>query len=75
VAKITLALDDEVVEAGRSYAARHQTSLDDLVQDLLVKTVGTDRQAMVNEMFRLMDAHPGRSQGRGWTREELYDRR
>lgn len=71
---ITLALDDKVVEAGRNYARRHQTTLNALVRDLLVKAVVADRQAAVNEMFRLMDAHAGNAHGRGWTREELYVR-
>jgi hypothetical protein len=71
---ITLALDEETLEAGREYAQRHQTTLNALVRDLLAKTVLSDRKAAVCEMFRLMDAHPGNSQGRRWTREELYAR-
>lgn len=71
---ITLAIDDETLEAGRSYASRHQTTLNSLVRDLLVRTVLADRQAMANEMFRLMDAHPGNSQGKRWSRDELYVR-
>ena len=71
---ITLAIDDETLEAGRSYASRHQTTLNSLVRELLVRTVLADRQAVANEMFRLMDAHPGRAPRKRWTREELYAR-
>ena len=71
---ITLAIDDETLEAGRSYASRHQTTLNSLVRELLVRTVLADRQALANEMFRLMDAHPGHSEGKRWTREDLYAR-
>jgi hypothetical protein len=71
---ITLALDEETLEAGRAYAQRHQTTLNALVRDLLVKTAVADRGAAVREMFRLMDAHPGNSRGRRWTREQLYVR-
>jgi hypothetical protein len=71
---VTLALDEETLNAGRAYAQRHQTTLNALVRDLLVKTVVADRQAAVDEMFRLMDAHPGNSRGRRWTRDELYAR-
>lgn len=71
---VTLALDEETLEAGRSYAQRHQTTLNALVRELLVKTVVADRDAAVREMFRLMDAHPGHSRGQRWTREELYAR-
>jgi hypothetical protein len=69
---ITLSIDEETLDAGREYAQRHQTTLNGLVRDLLVKTVLADRKAAVTEMFRLMDAHPGNSKGRRWTREELY---
>jgi len=71
---VTLALDEETLEAGRSYAQRHQTTLNALVRELLVKTVVADREAAVREMFRLMDAHPGDSGRRSWTRDELYAR-
>ena len=71
---VTLTLDEETLEAGRAYAELHQTTLDALVGDLLVKTVVADRQAAVVEMFRLMDAYPGNSQGQRRTRDELYVR-
>jgi hypothetical protein len=71
---ITLALDEDTLEAGRAYAQRHNTTLNGLVRELLVKTTVADRQAAVREMFRLMDSHPGRSRGKRWTRDELYGR-
>lgn len=71
---ITLALDEETLDAGRAYAQKHQTTLNALVRELLVKTVVADREAAVREMFRLMDAHPGDSKGQRWTRDELYAR-
>ena len=74
VKNITLSLDDELLEAGRQYADRHQTTLNALVRELLAKTVLADRQSVIKEMFRLMDANPGNSRGRRWKREDLYDR-
>ncbi len=71
---ITLALDEETLEAGRAYARRHRTTLNGLIRELLVKTAVPDRQAAVREMFRLMDANPGNSHGHRWTRDELYAR-
>jgi len=71
---ITLALDEDTLDAGRAYAQRHQTTLNALVRELLVKTVVADREAAVLEMFRLMDTHPGHSHGHEWSREELYVR-
>jgi len=71
---ITLALDEKTIDAGRDYAQRHNTTLNTLVRDLLEKTVLADRMAAVQEMFRLMDAYPGNSRNRRWSREELYVR-
>jgi hypothetical protein len=71
---ITLALDEDTLDAGRAYAQRHDTTLNALVRELLVKTVVADREAAVREMFRLMDAHPGKAKGKRWTRDELYAR-
>jgi hypothetical protein len=71
---ITLAVDEKILEAGRSYARRRGTTLNALVRDLLVKAVAADRQTAVSEMFRLMDAYPGNSREQQWTREELHDR-
>ena len=71
---ITLALDDETIDAGRAYAQLHQTTLNALVRDLLLKTVAGNREAGVREMFRLMDAYPGNSRGQQWTRDDLYAR-
>jgi hypothetical protein len=71
---ITLALDEKTIDAGRDYAQRHNTTLNTLVRDLLEKTVLADRMAAVQEMFRLMDSHPGNSQNKRWSREELYVR-
>ena len=71
---ITLALDEKTLEAGRAYAERHQTTLNALVRDLLARTTVTNRQAVVAEMFRLMDAYPGHSRGQRWTREDLHAR-
>ena len=52
---LTLAIDEETLDAGRAYAQRHQITLNTLVRDLLARTVMADRQAAVAEMFRLMD--------------------
>jgi hypothetical protein len=71
---ITLAIDDDILDAGRAYALRHQTTLNALVRDLLAKTVLQDTEASILEMFRLMDNNPGNSHGRRWTREELHVR-
>jgi hypothetical protein len=71
---ITLAIDEETLAAGRAYAERHQTTLNALVRELLARTVLGDRSAQAAALFAAMDAAPGGSRGKRWTREELYDR-
>ena len=71
---ITLALDEATIDAGRVYAARHQTTLNGLVRDLLARVVMNDRQATLAEMFRVMDGYPGHSGGSRWTRDDLHVR-
>ncbi|MGH9394206.1 MAG: DUF6364 family protein [Terriglobales bacterium] len=70
---ITLSIDEETLAAGRAYAKRHNTSLNQLVRDLLRRNVVEDREAKIKEMFRLMDEHPGDSHGWKWNREEIYE--
>ena len=48
VKNITLALDDETLDAGRAYAQRHQTTLNALVRELLVKTACTGGSGLVS---------------------------
>ncbi len=72
--KITLALDEDTLDAARNFASRHETTVNALVRPLLTNTIVAHRQTGVAEMFRLMDAHPGNSRNRGWTRESLYAR-
>lgn len=72
MAKLTLTLEEHLFEAGRAYAERHGTTLEMLVGELLVKTVTRPSEASALEMFRLMDANPGRSKGARWRRSDLY---
>lgn len=71
---VTLALDEETLEAGRDYALRHKTTLNNLVRELLRRTAVANRKAAADEMIRLMSKHAGKSSGQRWTRAELYER-
>jgi hypothetical protein len=70
---LTLSVDESLLEEGRRYAQAHHTSLNALVRDLLAKTVREDGAQWVAECTRKMDAANGRSRGRKWKREDLYD--
>ncbi len=72
---ITLALDEKTLTAGREYAQRHHTTLNNLVRELLRKTTMADRKVAAREMIHLMNKYSDRSSERRWTRAELYDRK
>lgn len=70
---ITLSVDEKLVEDGRRYAKEHNTSLNAIVRDILARTVREDRTNWITECIKKMDAANGRSRGRKWKREDLYD--
>jgi plasmid stability protein len=72
VRNVTLTMDDELIEKGREYARRHGISFNALIRDLLRKRI-TQESDWVGESFRAMDAAGGRSGGRRFGRDELYD--
>lgn len=70
---ITLSIDEKLLEAGRKYAKKHNTSLNALIRKLLSQTVLPSSGEWVEECFELMDKYGGDSQGRTWKRDDLYD--
>lgn len=70
---ITLSVDEKLVEEGRRYAKVHHTSLNALLRDILARTVREDRTTWSAECILKMDVANGRSRGRKWKREDLYD--
>ena len=69
---ITIALDEELIKAGREYAQLHNTSLNSLIRSLLVQRVMPASPHWLDECFELMDQAQARSQGTRWKREDLY---
>jgi hypothetical protein len=69
---ITIALDEKVIEAGRKYAQRNNTSLNGLIRSLLEQTVMPSSQHWLDECFELMDQAQAKSRGSKWKREDLY---
>lgn len=70
---VTIALDERILKAGRRYAREQHTSLNNLIRELLEKTVmrpGTT--AWTEEFFALADQASGNSRGKRWKREDLY---
>jgi len=71
---ITLAIDETLLAAARDYAAQRNTSLNQLVRDLLDQTVIQNRKAAAKEMLRHMQENSGNSRGWKWNREEAHER-
>ncbi len=70
--KITLAIDEKIVKAGREYARRHHLTLNSLVQKLLEQASAKSSKNWLEESFALMDKANGKSKGKRWERDELY---
>ena len=71
---ITLSIQEDLLQAGRKYAQRHHTSLNELIRHLLRKTVIKDSsQSWSEECFLMMDQSGADSKGKKWSREDLYD--
>ena len=69
---ITLALDEDIIKAGREYAKRHNLTLNGLVRELLRQTVSKDATDWIDETFALMDKASEPPQKARWNREDLY---
>lgn len=74
VKNITLSIDEEILAKARAYASRQNISLNQLVRDLLERTVSRDGKAAAEEMLRVTAAIRGDSKGWKWNRDEIYGR-
>jgi len=71
---LTLAIDEKILESSRKYARTHNMTLNGLIRHLLERTVRQDSPGKLDDLFRLMDEHPGDSGGWQWNREDLHER-
>ena len=71
--KITISLPDELIEEGRKYAAGHNTTLNNLIRQLLQETVMSDQEKAIKSLFEKMDKVKVKT-NKKWTREEIYKR-
>lgn len=72
MANITLAFPDDILNAGRKYAQKYNTSLNDLIRTLLIKVVSRPA-TQLDQAFRLADKLKAKSSGKKWKREDIYD--
>jgi predicted ATPase len=73
---ITLAIDENVLEEVRVYAAKRNTSVNGLVRDFLKALAEQeDKTARARRRLReLMDSTTLEAGPRTWTRDDLHDR-
>jgi hypothetical protein len=71
---ITLAIDEDLLNRGREYAKKNNTSFNALVRELVTRTVKPGTTDWLEDTFALADRANISSKGKKWTREELYDR-
>lgn len=77
MANLTLSIDDKLLKRARMRALELDTTVNALVRDYIEGLAGENptRRALDDflEMTENISASSG-SEGRGWTREEIYDR-
>jgi hypothetical protein len=77
MAKLTLAIDGDVLDRARMRALERHTSVNQLVRDYLESLAGVDRTKDAVDAFIGLAEHIGAGsgpKGRTWTREDLYER-
>ena len=74
--KITIAIDDEILERVRARAKRENTSVDRLIQKHLEEYGGSGqhRAEACERVLALSQSSQSRRGNARWTREELYER-
>jgi hypothetical protein len=74
--KLTIAMDEWVLERARSRASRQGTSLDALVRSYVESFASGEesREQAVKTLLDLSQKTEGGSGGRRWTRDELHER-
>ncbi|RLJ21400.1 hypothetical protein DJ030_04590 [bacterium endosymbiont of Escarpia laminata] len=73
---ITLSANEELIKKGREYARAHNTSLNQLVRDYLLRlTGGCEAEKAADEFVHLASTMPGQSDSSfKFSRDAVYDR-
>jgi plasmid stability protein len=71
---VTISLDEKVLKALRTKAAKEGVSFQEYVRSLLKREAQIDAVANLQEFFDLADRINKKSDGKYLRREELYDR-
>lgn len=69
---ITLSIPDDLLAKSREYAQRHQTTLNQLVRDMLKRVVL--QKNPIDNLLDKSDLYAVNTKGISFNREEIYDR-
>jgi hypothetical protein len=69
---VTLSIPEELLAMSREYAARHQTTLNQLVRDMLKKVV--QQKNPVDSLLEKSEQFTVNTKGSSFDRDEIYDR-
>ena len=76
--RLTIALEEEVLERAQTKAQQQGTSVDEVLRSYLESYAGVqrerDRQEAIKTLLDLSSNARSGSGGRKWTRDELYER-
>jgi hypothetical protein len=76
--RLTIALEDEILERAETKAQQQGTSLAEVLRNYLESYAGIqrerDRQEATKTLLDLSSTAQSGSGGRKWTRDELYER-
>lgn len=72
---ITLSVDETVLAAVRRHAAEHDTTVNALVRDYLIRLAQHEQRARLarQRLRELSDQSPARLGERTWRRDDLHD--
>ena len=71
---ITLSIPDDLLEQSRAYAARHGTSLNAFIRDLLKRNVSSNGKNPIDAFIEFAEKNPIDFKGYKWNREEANER-
>jgi len=69
---ITLSIHEELLAMSTEYASRHQTTLNQLVRDMLKKVV--QQKNLVDNLLEKSEQFAVSTKGTSFNRDEVYDR-
>jgi len=70
---ITLSADEALITQARHYAHRYNTTLNQLIRDLLSQKVFPPADHLFQEAFDLLDQYPSNLKNYHYRREDAYD--